>query len=654
MDRNADAPSEARVGSGELGLARSHTEALAAAFDRAGEAIVITDDAGFVRLFNAAAERLFGWPAGEIIGQRLSLLLPEAARDDYHRRLEAFADGAAPRLGPPEDADVACQRRDGTRFPAHVRVSDVQTELGIMHVGVATDVSARRLLEETLRESEGRYHELFENLADAAFIADSSTGRILETNRRGERLLARPRSEIVGMHQTELHPPAESELHRRSFAEAGTDTRHDRGEVLQKNGARIPVEISSVPAIAAGRPVVLRLFRDISERQRADAELLKLTWALKAIGRSNAALVHADSEQSLIQTCCEAVTSEGGYALAWVGWAKDDAGHSVEIVASAGPATRYLDDFRVTWDESPLGLGPVGRAIRTGRPAVFNEALTDASFAPWAARAREAGIGASVALPIRERGLLIGTMCVYSSSPSAFGEPEVELFRELAEDLGYGLEARRTRVAYEAGLVEREQQAKKLRAVLESAIAAVAATVEKRDPYTAGHERRVADLAAAIARELGLDENRIEGLHLAGIVHDIGKVQVPAEILSKPTRLLPIEFELIKIHPEAGYEILKDIEFPWPIAEIVRQHHEYLDGSGYPRGLRGDGILEEARIMTVADIVEAMASHRPYRPGLGIDVALEQVLKMRGEKLDPTAVDACVRLFRERGYTLPP
>ncbi|HQT26759.1 MAG TPA: HD-GYP domain-containing protein [Burkholderiales bacterium] len=185
---------------------------------------------------------------------------------------------------------------------------------------------------------------------------------------------------------------------------------------------------------------------------------------------------------------------------------------------------------------------------------------------------------------------------------------------------------------------------------MEDAIEAISATVEMRDPYTAGHQRRVSNLAAAIAKEMGLQEDRIYGISLAGIVHDLGKIHIPAEILSKPSRLGELEYSMIKIHPQAGYDILKGIDFPWPIAKIVLQHHERLDGSGYPGGLSGDDILLEARILSVADVVESMTSHRPYRPGLGLGAALDEIEKGRGSRYDPEAVDSCLRLFREHRF----
>lgn len=216
------------------------------------------------------------------------------------------------------------------------------------------------------------------------------------------------------------------------------------------------------------------------------------------------------------------------------------------------------------------------------------------------------------------------------------------------------LELHRLRSHLESLVDERTAALKKseteLKASLLDSIAALAATVEIRDPYTSGHQQRVAQLAVAIAKALHLPEDQIEGIHLACIVHDVGKMQVPAELLSKPGKLSALEFELIKEHARAGYEILKPIAFPWPIAQIVLQHHERLDGSGYPLGLVRDQILPEASILAVADVVESMMSHRPYRPGLGIDAALGQIAQNKGTLFDPVVVDACLKLFQEQAF----
>jgi PAS domain S-box-containing protein len=209
-------------------------------------------------------------------------------------------------------------------------------------------------------------------------------------------------------------------------------------------------------------------------------------------------------------------------------------------------------------------------------------------------------------------------------------------------------------------ITERKRAEEKLQQTLESLKRAVGTTIqvlvsalEVRDPYTAGHQSRVADLACAIATEMGLDKGEIEGIRMAGSIHDIGKLSIPAEILTKPTKLTDNEFALIKVHSETGYDMLKDVESPWPLAQIVYQHHERMDGSGYPNNLKGDKIILDARIMAVADVVEAMASHRPYRAALGMEKALDEIMKNKGILYDEIVADICLKLFTEKGYHFP-
>ena len=190
----------------------------------------------------------------------------------------------------------------------------------------------------------------------------------------------------------------------------------------------------------------------------------------------------------------------------------------------------------------------------------------------------------------------------------------------------------------------------KIKKTMDDTIDIVSRLVGIRDPYTAFHQQRVSKLATLITQKMGLSEDKIEAIRITSLVHDIGKINVPAEILSNPNGLTEIEFNLIKEHSKTGYDLLKKIDFIWPVAEIVLQHHERIDGSGYPRGLKGDVILIESKIISVADVVEAMSSHRPYRPALGIDKALEEISKNKGVLYDPKVVDICIRVFKEEGF----
>ncbi|CAA6605102.1 Response regulator [Rhodospirillaceae bacterium LM-1] len=198
---------------------------------------------------------------------------------------------------------------------------------------------------------------------------------------------------------------------------------------------------------------------------------------------------------------------------------------------------------------------------------------------------------------------------------------------------------------------EKRESGERLRRALMQTIQAVGLTIEKRDPYTAGHQQRVAELASAIGRELGFEEERLEGLELGSVIHDIGKIAIPSSFLNKPGRLTDTEFALIKTHSVIGFDIIKDVEFTWPIAKMVRQHHERMDGSGYPDGLKGDDILLESRIICVADVIESMASNRPYRAALGINVALDEISRNQGRLYDPDVAKACLKLFEDNRFS---
>jgi putative nucleotidyltransferase with HDIG domain len=227
-----------------------------------------------------------------------------------------------------------------------------------------------------------------------------------------------------------------------------------------------------------------------------------------------------------------------------------------------------------------------------------------------------------------------------------------QVFQHLADQIGHGLHA----IEQERQLrAEQEHVAKterQLTDALSAMVAPIVTAMEMRDPYTAGHQVRVAEIACAIGKEKGWSEAQLQGLRVAAMVHDIGKISIPAEVLTKPTKLSHAEWEIIHDHPETGFRILKDIPFPWPVAEIVRQHHERLDGSGYPLGLKGDAILPEAKVLAVADIVEAMSAFRPYRPAIELETVLREIEGQAGSLLDADVVRICAALFREKKFAL--
>lgn len=382
----------------------------------------------------------------------------------------------------------------------------------------------------------------------------------------------------------------------------------------------------------------------------AEDSLRHANRALKTLSAGNKSLIHAREERALLDAMCHAAVDKGGYQLAWVGFVQQDEARTVKPIAWHAVQPGYVESLRLDSN----GNSPVGIALRTGKTHICQDIATDPDFAPWREQALHYGYRASIAMPLLDHGTVFGMMALYAATPHAFTDDEVALLSEMGDDLSFGIHNLRLRGERDRARAERQQYLDQLQEGLKDTVQAIAATVEMRDPYTAGHQRRVAELAAGIAGEMGLPHEQIYSIHLAGIVHDLGKIAIPAEILSKPSRLNEVEYSFIKTHSKAGFEILKDISFPWPVAQMVLQHHERLDGSGYPQGLKDGDILLESRILAVADVVEAMASHRPYRPGLGIEAALEEIRSKRGVLYDAVVVDATLRLILERGYKLQP
>ncbi len=383
--------------------------------------------------------------------------------------------------------------------------------------------------------------------------------------------------------------------------------------------------------------------------QKTKKELLRVSRALHTLGACQKALVKTLDKDKLLQKICSIIVETGGYSMAWVGIPQSNKEKNIKTIAQAGRGLDFLESCHFSLAEGN-GHCPTLKAITKGEPGVVRDILSAPQVISWRGEAIKNGFSSVVALPLQSNGKPFGALTIYGDEPDIFEEDEVDLLMKIADSLVYGIVALHSHSERYKAESEVRKSLKKVRQALGAIIEVLEKTVEIRDPYTAGHQRRVADLARAIAGELNMPEDKMDAIRIAGIIHDIGKIYVPAEILSKPRHLSNIEFNLIKTHPQVGYEIMKSIEFPWPVAQIILQHHERLDGSGYPNNLSKEDILIEARIIGVADVVEAMASHRPYRPALGIELALDEIEKNSGILYDEKVVSACLKLFRENKY----
>lgn len=509
------------------------------------------------------------------------------------------------------------------------------------------DLSAEQL--ESLRVSELRFRRLFETARDGILLLNADTGRVIAANPFICDLISRPEHELVGTFLWDLGPLKQVISSRENFGELQRKRfiRYEDVPLETPNGRVVHVEFISNVYIEGDQDIIQCNIRDTSERFETHRKLEYYVRTLVAINQCNASLVQSYSEEALANAICKALVLNGGFGAAWFGLEEhSDDRIKLKVKGSSGVALSDISEaLELRHDRNEDS--ELRSVLESGTPLRINSNLTQRLPRLLSRVVDKQGYTSCALIPMSKEIDVAGMLVVFSQDSDRFDEEILNLLVGLANDLGFGIADIRIRAEHTSN------QTKLLRS-FDEAIAAIAATTELRDPYTAGHQTRVAKLAEAIAREMGLSSDTRSAILMAGGVHDIGKIQVPAEILSKPGKLTPAEFEIIKTHPDAGFQILKNISFTQPIAEIVLQHHERLDGSGYPQQLKGDQILIEAKIISVADTVEAMSSHRPYRAGLGIDVALKEIVDKRGIHYDPEAVDACLRLFNEKGYQFEP
>lgn len=470
---------------------------------------------------------------------------------------------------------------------------------GIIWHGFNADITERKLSERVLRESEEKYRRIAENIADVVWVTDMDLN-ITYVSPSIERMTGEPLELQMKRPVKERFSPDSLKRLMAIFEEElenekDPDRDRDRTRLIEVehytadgNAIWIAMNISFVRDEKGNAVGVQGVSRDITDRKKAELALHRAEEKYRSI--------FENAQEGIFQT-----TREGRFLTANQSLAAILGYDSPEDLMTS------VKDVNAQLYVNPEDLRRMSAMIENGRMVTGYEirCLRKDGTEIWASLSQRAVLDAD------------GRTLFYEGSIN--------------------------------DITGRKTSMEQIRKALSATIRAMAVVVETRDPYTAGHQRRVADLSRAMATEMGLPSERIDGIRMAGIIHDLGKISVPAEILSKPSRLTGVEFMLIKTHPQAGHDILKDIQFPWPIARMVLEHHERTDGSGYPNGLTGDKTLLESRILAVADVVESMASHRPFRPALGVQAALKEIAGHRGTLYDPKAVDACLAVFR-KGY----
>jgi PAS domain S-box-containing protein len=460
-------------------------------------------------------------------------------------------------------------------------------------VATVEDITAAKHREHELRESEVRYRSLFEQTLDAVALV-AVDGTVLEANPAFLKMFGVESIARMNAVNHYLDPDERRQFVARMQRDGQVV---DEEQTLRRvDGSLMTCLRSSVVRRDASGQIIgyQTVLHDITERKRTEKALRDSEEKYHALFEQSMDAVALVAVDGTLLEANQAYLDLYGYDRSVIG-ALNVTAHMVEPVERAGFLER-LDAAGVVIDEEIKRRKADGTVIDCLRSAI----------------ARRDDAGRLVALQT--------------------------VIRDITE------RKQRDR--------EREESVARLEKAMRATVEAMSAAVEMRDPYTAGHQRRVTAVARALALELGIEGDSLEALTLGSQLHDLGKLHIPAEILSKPRALTPSELMLVREHVQSSYDLLKGIDFPWPVADIAYQHHERLDGSGYPRGLKGDQMLPEARILAVADVFEAMSSHRPYRPALGSEAAISELLAHRGTLYDADAVDACVRLVREKGFTL--
>ncbi len=503
--------------------------------------------------------------------------------------------------------------------------------------------SEHKKVEGILRASE-KYRAIFKTTGCATIIIEEDS-TIFLANKEFKQLSGFSKEEVEGKKSwTEFVAKEDleriKEYHCRQRVAPDKAPKSCEFRFIDRKGSLRDVflNISMIP----GTNKTVASFLDVTDRKRAETRIRKLYSLQQVIRKTNQVLLKIKDEPQLFQRICDLLVHVKNFKVAWVGLLQKKT-FTIKPVARAGLKKGYLSTPRVTWDDSKYGRSPTGMAIKRREPFIMRDIQNDSRYAPWRKEALERGYASSIALPLLHGDKVVGALTIYSGEKDVFGNGKVEFLKEVAENIHLGIKMMRLEKKLEENL-------KNMREYLGGIIRAMELAVEKKDPYTAGHQQRVSDLARSIATQMGLPKEKVEGIRIAASIHDIGKITIPAEVLTKPGRLSENEFAMIRNHVEVACEIVKEVNFPWPITNIIFQHHERLDGSGYPQGLKDHDIILEARILAVADTVEAMCSHRPYRPALGTDKALKEIEENKSILYDSEVVDVCIRLFKEKGF----
>jgi len=614
-----------------------------------GYVVYLGDDRETIAFANKKFAQIVGYSLEELIRQSAVQLFPATEREaqlELRRRLL--------------DGDTTLQRfetkvltKTGEEVPVEVSFKIIGYEGEFALSVIMRDITERKRAEEALQESEEKYRHLFQDLTDAAFLADAETGLILETNLQGEALLGKSRHEIVGMYQAQLHPQDKADEYRRRFAkhiEKGHSADYD-GEIIKKDGTIVPVRISASPLTIRGQRLILGLFRDITERKRAEEEIQRHTERIEVTAELTRIITSSLNIEDVYEPFIAGVRRLVDCDIASIALVEGD---RLRLVAVSSAVE--------TEAEAGLTIPLMGSAtewvVENKRTNIQTDFAQEKQFTTDEAHLR-IGLRSAIWLPLFSRGEVIGTFNLSSRRSHAYGEREQEILEELAGQIAVAIEnhrlyeeAKRSKedleIAYEQAVNSSralEQSKEELEDAYLKMARTLVLTLEARDPYTRGHSERVAQLSRQIAYEMHLPPEQMKKIETAARLHDLGKIGIPDGILLKPGPITPSERAEIQLHPTRGVDMLRHLGFLNGTLPIIEGHHERYDGGGYPSSLRGEQTPLGGRILAVADAYDAMTSARPYRPAMTSEQAIKVLREGGGSQWDPEVVEAFLRAF---------
>jgi len=614
-------------------------------FDYAPDAYYISDLKGNFIDCNKEAERLTGYKKEELIGKnflKLKMLSPA----DIPKEAKLFTEELSEL--PTGTGELVLSRKDNAKVTVEISAYLVKNKGRTLVLGIARDITERKKAEIAIVYEQSLLHALMDNIPDFIYFKDEKN-RFVRVNKTSAEDRGVTPEDFIGKTDFDIFT---EEAAKKCFADddrvmkTGKPLINSIEKITYLNGMERWFSATKVPRYDEKGKIIgtIGITRDITERKQAEERIKHLNLVLYAIRKVNQLIVKEKNRERLLEGACNNLIKTRGYYHTQI--VLLDKEGKIDTYTEAGLGKDFLPLVKLLKKGETI---PCGRLALKQRDVVIIK--DPASTCPDCPLVQVCSArGSAMTVRLENKGKIYGIMSV--SIPAYFitDKEEQALFKEVTGDIALGLYSIEMGKKLDKQTHDLQQSYQRIKRAMDATVETMSKILEAKDPYTAGHQQRVSQLATAIAKELNLSQDKVEGIRIASLIHDIGKIGLPTEILSKPSKLTDIEFSLIKEHSQIGYDILKSIDFSYPVANIVLQHHERLNGSGYPNHLKGDQIFLEARIIGVADVVEAMSSHRPYRPALGIDKALEEISKNKGILYDPEVVDACLKLFKEKGF----